>query len=431
MVGEALGNQQVIEAVLQFGSPLFLYDGSILRDTYRSLREALPNEIDIFYSMKANPVLGISELLCREGACCEVCSAVELEVAIKAGFKPSDIIFVGPGKSADEIEQCFQHQIYAIVCESIEEVEQINRMAKARRTTFPILLRVNPDFSIQNAPLKMGGKATQFGMDFDIVNALNPSRFENIKILGIHVYNGTRILDADSVIANTVNVLSLAETFAKKWGLLFECVDIGGGLGIPYFPGENIFNLQKFKSGMALVIKQYIEKYPNTRIILESGRYLVGPCGSLISKVLSVKPSHGEDFIITDGGMNCHMAVTGIGSFIKRNFPTQLISPKTTNLKLRKYNVTGPLCTPGDVTAKQVELPEAHIGDLIKICASGAYGPTASPGRFLSHGFPAEVLFDENKFYLLRRRETVEDILSTQCSLSNMLTNKEILNEKH
>jgi diaminopimelate decarboxylase len=424
----------ILAAAREFDTPLYLYDADLIRARYQLLRRIAPTDMDIFYSLKANPLLGIAEIIRQEDGCCEVCSAAELELALKAGFKPQRIIFVGPGKSLVELTLAVTHKIYAIACESLAEIKKINALGEKHNLIVPILLRINPDFISADAPLKMGGNATQFGIDLSALQQQLPEilTLPQIKIRGIHVYNGTRILNAKTIIQNTKNILQLAEKLITTWNIDFECIDIGGGLGIPYFANEQELAVNIVFTELKLLIADYQAKYGKVRFILECGRYLVGESGIMVSQVVDAKKSHNENFLITDGGMNCHMAATGIGSFMRRNFPISMLAQKNTlaqEQNLVTYNITGPLCTPGDLIAKQVQLPATHVGDLILIHFAGAYGASASPGRFLSHGYPAEVLCAANQFYLLKRRETSADILLTQYSYLN--TSGENSNEPH
>jgi diaminopimelate decarboxylase len=419
MMSQGIWNNksELARAATQFGTPFYCYDSSILEETFRSLRKVLSKNVDIFYSIKANPNIALCDELRQLGACAELCSYYEILAAIKTGFDPKNIIFVGPAKLDKEIHKCLELGVYAIICESIEEFKRISKLAGQRGQVARVALRINPSHISKSALLKMGGKPSQFGMDEEIVFANKDFflKMPHIKLVGIHIYNGTRILNADTIIENSAYILNLARILQQEWNQVFEMVDIGGGLGVPYFDNEETLDLEKLKSGMAHVIQAYINDFPHTRIILESGRYLVATAGVLISCVLDIKPSKGELFVITDGGTNCHMAAVGIGSFVKRNFPISAICIKENNDESScQYNVTGPLCTPGDLIGKQVLLPQLSIGDFVLVKNSGAYGPTASPVMFLSHGFPAEVLFKHNTFHLIRDRFTEHEFIDKQ-----------------
>ncbi len=403
----------------QYGTPLYLYDAEKYKESYEEIKTAFSEEVDVFYSIKANPNINICAEMRKLGACTEVCSYTELVTVIKAGFLPENIIFVGPAKTREDIVACLNYDIYAIVCESKAEFKLISEIATKKQQVARVALRINPSFSCKNALLKMGGQPSQFGMDENQV--MRDKHYflsmPSIHLMGIHIYNGTRILDPQVIAENTENVLVLSDKISKEWGVKFSMVDIGGGLGVPYFDNEPELNQTELKSLMHPIIHAYRENNPHTRIILESGRFLTAKAGIFISQILDVKLSKGEYFLITNGGTNCHMAAVGVGGLIKRNFPISLL-PQFPDVypshSLTEYNITGPLCTPGDLVGKKVLLPDAYSGDFIIIHHSGAYGATASPVMFLSHGFPTEVLVKEGKPYLIRKPQKTVDFLSHQ-----------------
>ena len=190
------------------------------------------------------------------------------------------------------------------------------------------------------------------------------------------------------------------------------------GFGVAYFENESAININALISEINGLFNHYQKTHAETRFIIELGRYLVAESGYLIASVQSVKKSHEKNYLVVDAGMHCYLAVTGLGSFVHRNFPAQLISrtKKNSNEKIN-YQVAGPLCTPGDILLRDIALPTVKRNDLLVISNAGAYGLTASPGKFLSHGCPAEVILDGEKLHCIRRRETAEDILATQLSL--------------
>ena len=416
-------DKHIQTAIQKFGSPLYLYDADHIRAMYQRIRLHAPTQLDVFFSMKANPLLGVGQLLNSVGGCCEVCSAAELHVALHAGFLPENIIFVGPGKTIDELALCVEHGIYAVVCESFAEMDRLALIAADKKQRISVLLRINPNFTVDKAPLKMGGKPTQFGVDINELrkNKKRIRQYTQLKIIGIHVYNGTRILDADGIIKNTQAILALSKSLSAEWSIPFSCVDIGGGFGVAYFANENELDVEKVFRELQPIFAEYLSHFPDTRFILESGRFLVGQSGVLIGEVLDIKQSHQEQFIICDAGMHCHMAATGIGSFVRRNFPMYSVPrSKRHGVPMETYHITGPLCTPGDVLARSIEIAQVQVGDYIVVERSGAYGPTASPTGFLSHGYPAEVMFDHDTFYLMRPRQTKQDILAQQVSLATV-----------
>ena len=408
------------QAVKEFKTPLYLYDSEKIAHQYLQLRQHLPQDIDIFYSLKANPLIGIAQILKQLGASCEVCSLAELKLALHAGFAAQQIIFVGPGKSNEEIHAAINADIYAIVAESEDELHLINAYAIAMQKKVDVLLRVNPNFSVSSAPLKMGGRASQFGFEMQALNKILVRRhnFSQINFKGMHIYNATRILCANNFIENTRKILDLVDQIQKQHAWNCACIDIGGGIGIAYHDDEKSFDIQAVSSKLHMLVADYQKKYKRTRFILESGRFLVGESGILISKVLATKTSHGKHFLITDAGMNCHFASSILGSVWHRNFPIQLMQtsyPRVSQSQV--YNISGPLCTPNDIVAKDITLTTAKKDDLIIISKVGAYGSSASLGRFLSHGYPAEVIYHQGRLNLVKRRENYQDIVNGQIKL--------------
>ncbi|HEV3359933.1 MAG TPA: type III PLP-dependent enzyme [Pseudonocardiaceae bacterium] len=403
----------ISEIAERFGTPLYLYDGDILRDTYEDLRARLHPCVDIFYSAKANPNVSVCAVLRSLGAGIEVSSLVELRTALRAGADSERIIFLGPGKSRAELEACVEQGIHAIVCESLDELRTVDELRPHERTQ--ILLRVNPTFTAKGALLSMGGKPRQFGIDEATVREARPvlDGLRHTRVSGIHVYMGTRILSAAGIVANTSGILDTADKLADELGIELATVDIGGGFGVPYFDNESALDVPTAVAGINAAVAEFSDRRPGTRIITELGRYLAGWCGTYVVRARYVKQSMGEWFVVADGGTNHHMAAVGIGSFVKRNFPVVSLS-HADEPPSREYTVTGPLCTPNDVVGKSVKLPEIQPGDLIGVLRSGAYGPTASPVQFLSHGYPAEVLVLAGTPHLVRRRDTVEDLLGHQ-----------------
>ncbi|MCK6077212.1 diaminopimelate decarboxylase [Paenibacillus silvae] len=399
----------------RFGTPLYVYDGEVLRQVYQELRGLLTPQVELFYSLKANPNISIVNMLREMGARAEVCSLAELHTAVEAGVDPQHIIFLGPGKSDAEITACIRYGIYAIVTESFQELERIEEIAAHEGRMMSVALRVNPSFSVKGSRLTMGGKPRQFGIDEQSV-LQGKERFEkytHIEIMGLHVYMGTRMLEIEPIVENTRHILELAERIENELDITLRMVDVGGGLGVPYHEGEQFLDISELTEQLNPMFESFQRSHKNTRLFMELGRYLVGTCGMLVSRALYVKPSYGEKFVVTDGGTNCHMAAVGTGSYVKRNFPIASLT-RYGETPEAEYNITGPLCTPNDVVGKRVSLPPVEQGDLLGVFHSGAYGPTASPTHFLSHGSPAEVLIVGGEAFLIRERDTPEDLLGKQ-----------------
>ncbi|WP_131743277.1 alanine racemase [Actinomadura roseirufa] len=398
----------------EYGTPLYVYDGAALTGALDGLRDALPAGTEIFYSLKANPNLGVCALLAAHGARAEVSSLVELVTAVKAGVSPDDIVFLGPGKSRAELAACVATGIRAVVVESFQELADLDEVAAEAGARQRVLVRVNPATGAARSGLTMGGKPRQFGIDEKALLAAGPigDRHPHLDVAGVHAYLGTRILDAAAVAANTALVLEMAERVAAATGIALGTVDVGGGLGVAYFDGESDPDLDGLRAGMAEAVAPFRERHPHARLLFETGRYLAARAGTYVVRVRYVKESMGKRFAVTDGGTHHHMAAVGIGSYVKRNFPVRLLGDPRGPAE--PWQLTGPLCTPHDLVAKDVALPGPRAGDLIGIERSGAYGPTASPGLFLGHGFPAEVLVHEGAAHLVRLRDEPADLLAKQ-----------------
>jgi diaminopimelate decarboxylase len=408
----------IAEAV---GTPYYCYDASDIRVQFQRLRTSLP-DIGCLYSVKANPNKAIIEILHSEGAGCEVCSLAELETALAAGVAPNEIIFVGPGKSIDELTRCIQLGIRAVIAESYTELKLLERIACSRGVVQAVGLRINPALRPAAAKLVMSGKPTQFGIE---ENQLPEAvtflcSCQHLTLVGIHVYFGSRILDAAAIRYNTDLILQLAVETAELAGHTLAFVDVGGGFGVKYFPGEPELDLTKLGTEMAGVIHDFTRRSPTTKIIMELGRFLVAHAGVFVTSVRYIKRCGGKLFAICDGGSNCHATAAGIGCLFRRNFPIARLTG--TRERGTVYTLTGPLCTPTDVIGEDIALGDLECGDLVGIFQSGAYGASASPVHFLGFGHPAEVLIDDDNVRLIRGRTSVCELIDSQISVPLELT---------
>lgn len=404
------------EVISRYGSPLYVYDSAELEGRYDALRSRLHEAVDVFYSLKANPNVAICALLGRRGAGAEVSSLVELLTAQRAGIPPERIVFLGPGKSIAEIEACCTAGIGALIVESVPELAIADEVARRTGTGITVLLRINPSFQSARGGLAMGGKARQFGIDEKVVaESLDlVGRYPAVRIAGIQVYLGTRILSEEAIIDNTARILSMAERLSEQCGFPLDVVDFGGGLGVAYHENERDLDLAVLTEGINAAVAKFVVDHPDTKIMMELGRYLAATCGTYATTIRYVKESFGERFAVADGGTNHHMAAVGIGSVVKRNFPIALLG-RVSDAPPVPWQVTGPLCTPNDLLGRKVPLPaDLRPGDVIGVHRAGAYGPSASPVFFLSHGYPAEVLVHDGETHLVRRRDVPEDLLAPQ-----------------
>lgn len=411
-------NEQIVKTKAQFGTPTYLYDEAALQAGYRELREALPTCVDIFYALKVNPNLSLVKLIRSYGGCTEVCSMAEMEIALQAGVAPSDIIFLGPYKTPAEHKRALAVGVYAIVVESETELAKLSKLAQQLGVKAPVAIRINPNFSAAGSPWKMGGRATHLGIEENtaVANFGAYATLPNIDLKGLHVYNGTKILSAQSVYENCDYILSLYDTISERHGLTFSMVDVGGGIGIKYYDNEDALDSTLMKSLLAPLFEDFHRRHPQTRIIMESGRFVIGRAAQLLVTVDNIKSNHGKVFLVTDGGTHCHAATVGSGQVLKRNFPIRNVTA-TAHAPTATYHVAGPLCNPDDLLGRNVALAEASEGDILAVAASGAYGPSASPVLFHSHGHPAEVLLSKGQLLLIRKRDTVAAIVAPHSDL--------------
>lgn len=339
----------------------------------------------------------------------------EMYVAQKAGFTPDRILFVGPSKSEAELREAIAKQIFLLVIESEQELLLADRIAGELDKTIEVAVRINPAFDAAGSKLKMGGGARQFGIDEEGIEKVlrRTSRLDHARVTGIHVYLGTRILDYEVAWKNTRYVFELAQRIRESAGIELRVIDFGGGLGVPYFAGEHEFDIEKFGEQFHLFFKDYYNSMPPARFIMEVGRYLVAESGIYVTRARYVKKSRGQTFVLVSGGLNHHQATTSIGALIKSHFPIENLS-KMGLPKDEEVHVCGPLCTPADVLGKSVRMAGVEPGDLLGILKSGAYGLTASPIDFLSHGHPVEVMVYKGKDFLVRNETSVEEVLRNQ-----------------
>lgn len=394
-----VGGVSVRSIVETVGSPVFVYDGAVMRRSYRALADALGGFADIHYSVKANPAERIIGLFLDEGAGVEIASLGEYRAARNAGAAADRILFAGPGKRKSELDAVIGEGIGEIHLESLEEIERIEAISARLGKRVKAGLRINPVADAQAGAMRMGGKPTAFGfceeeLD-DVLARLAGSA--HIEIVGIHVYGGTQILDAAALLNQWRHAIRIAGTVAAQLARPLETIDLGGGLGIPYYAGEKSLDLDAVKSGLPELssVLHADALLRHARIVVEPGRSIAGPGGIYVVEVNSVKQVRGTRFVITDGGMHHHLAASGnLGQIIKRDFPI-VAAAQLDDVELAPATVVGPLCTPLDTLARDALLPRLEAGDLIAVLQSGAYGPSASPGNFLSHPAAIEVLVED------------------------------------
>jgi diaminopimelate decarboxylase len=407
----------ISEIARNFGTPFYLYHGETIVGRVRRVREAVGTEVS--YSVKANPSLGVCQLIAREReAGAEVASSGELAVALAAGFEPEDIVFAGPGKTDDELRRVVEAGIFADNVESLGEIDRLAKIAKAMGREIGVGLRINPTAQLMGSQMRMGGTVGQFGMDqAELREAVEKTLSHPELILrGIHVYTATQVFEVEPLLEHCRNIFEIALEAADYAGGPLEMIDFGGGFGVPYFEKMSEFDLERFGDGFRELQNAYRTdpRLEGCRFLFELGRYLVADSGVYVTRAVDVKQTRGKTFVVTDGGMNHHLTATGnMGQVFRKSYPLLNLT-RMSGVPEEGIAVAGPCCTPLDMFGSNISLADPEVGDLIGVFYSGAYGFSASNLGFLSHPAPAEVLLWRGEAHLLRAGGKPEDVLDGQ-----------------
>jgi diaminopimelate decarboxylase len=405
----------------EYGTPFYLYHGEMISERVRRVRDALGAEVS--YSVKANPSLGVCQLIAGAGqAGAEVASSGELTLARAAGFEPEDIVFAGPGKTDDELRRVVEEGIFADNVESLGEIDRLARIAGQMGRRIGVGLRINPAAQLMGSGMRMGGTVGQFGIDqAELEEAVRKTlSHPELSLRGIHVYTATQVFEVEPLLEHCRNILEIALEAADLAGRPLEMVDFGGGLGIPYFEKMVEFDLDGFGEGFRELLASYRSdpRLAGCRFLFELGRYLVADAGVYVTRVVDVKQMRGKTFAITDGGMNHHLTATGnMGQVFRKSYPLLNLTRMSGAPGEEGVAVAGPCCTPLDLFGSNIPLAAPEIGDLVGVFYSGAYGFSASNLGFLSHPSPAEVLLLNGEVHLLRSGGKPEDVLAGQEAL--------------
>lgn len=374
------------------GTPLYLYSAPLIERRTERLRAELPAGLALLYALKANPHPSVVARMASLVDGCDVTSAAEIATALAAGVPGHRLSVTGPGKSDDDLAAAVAAGALVVV-ESLHEAGRLVALAGGRRPR--VALRLNPPFGLA-AEARMGGGARRFGVDSEAAPevlaaiARLPLAFE-----GFHVYAGSRCLDALAIADAQRATLRLACELAPFAPAPIRLLNLGGGLGIPCFPGEAPLDLSVSGDALRAVAREAARVLPGARLALELGRYLVGEAGLYLTRVIERKESRGRVFVILDGGAHHHWHATGALEGRRHlHFPLAVIrrggpvTPRSTE----HVTVCGPLCAPHDTWAEDTVLPIVEPGDLVAVFQSGAYGPSASPQGFLRRPPPGEIL---------------------------------------
>lgn len=388
----AIGGRKASELVAEAGTPLFVYDGALIEARVSALRAALPERLGLHYAMKANPFAPLLRHMAGLVDGFDIASGGELLMAEAAGVPAERISFAGPGKRDADLEAAISRGV-TLNLESAREAERALAIAERVGRAPKLAIRVNPDFDLKGSGMKMGGGAKPFGVDAGAVPALARRIIASgAEWRGFHIYAGSQTLDAAAIIEMQAATLLLAARLAEESGAVLPACNLGGGFGIPYFPGDAPLDLAALGTALAERFAALPEVLQETAFCIELGRYLVGEAGVYLTRIIDRKESHGEVFLVTDGGLHHQLAASGnFGTVVRRNYPSAIATRFGAPVE-EEASVVGCLCTPLDRLADRGGFPRAEEGDLVAVFCAGAYGASASPMHFLGHGPAAERL---------------------------------------
>ncbi len=381
-----VGGQRVDDLIARAGdTPLFVYDLSMVGARVAMLRAAMPTSLSLHYAIKANshPDLLAAMATLVDGF--DVASGGELGMALGAGMAAEHISFAGPGKRDDEIDAAIEAGV-TLNAESEGEVARALAIGVRLGMCPRIAVRVNPDFDLKGSGMRMGGGAKPFGVDAERVpDLVRHLVAEGVDWQGFHIFAGSQALDPAAIMETQAQTMALAASLAEAAGAPPPLVNMGGGFGVPYFAGDEPLDVASIGEALDRLIEQRPPILRDTRFAIELGRYLVAESGVYLTRVVDRKLSHGETFVIVDGGLHHQLAASGnFGTVIRRNYPLAVANRWGAPV-IDPVNVVGCLCTPIDRLGESVALAQADVGDVIAVFLAGAYGASASPAAFLGH----------------------------------------------
>ena len=373
-------------------TPLFVYDRAMLTARAAEWRTAMPGEVQLHYAMKANPFAPLLAHMATIVDGLDVASGGELALALASGMAAEHISFAGPGKRDRELEAAIAAGA-TLNLESAGEGARALAIADSIGTRPRLAVRVNPDFDLKGSGMKMGGGAKPFGVDADAVPALVRMLIDaGADWRGFHIFAGSQALDADAIADTQAQTVALAARLAEAVGAAPPLVNLGGGMGVPYFPGDRAVDAATVGARLAETLGTRGAALAESGFAMELGRWLVAEAGVYLTRVVDRKVSHGETFLVTDGGLHHQLAASGnFGTVIRRNYPIA-VAGRFGREAVETVSVVGCLCTPLDRLGDQVGLPRADVGELIALFQAGAYGASASPAAFLGQGPAREML---------------------------------------
>ena len=388
-----IGGKPVSDWAEQAGrTPLFVYSQTRIEQRFADLREAMPDRLKINYAIKANSFAPLLSFVSNLADGLDIASGGELEMVRATGFDLSRVSFAGPGKRDVELEAAITAGV-TLNLESEAEAGRAIAIAEHLGLTPSLAVRVNPDFELKGSGMKMGGGAKPFGIDAERVPSLIKKIVETgCNFRGLHIFTGSQALSAEAVIDMQAKVLDCADRLAREADVPLPKLNMGGGFGIPYFPGDEPLDVHAVGQALEAQFAALPDTLADAELFIELGRYLVGEAGVYLTRIVDRKVSYGETYLVTDGGLHHQLAASGnFGTVVRRNYPVAIASRFDVQPE-EEANVVGCLCTPLDRLADKAHLPRAEVGDLIAVFCAGAYGASASPSAFLGQGPAIEML---------------------------------------
>ena len=377
----------------RYGTPLYVYDLDEVASARDELFDSLPEQFELFYALKANPHRDlVAELGTGAGRRCraEISSTGELDVALAAGIPGERCLYTGPGKTAGELDYAIGHGVRMFSTDSVSDVQHVGAAALRHGVVADCLLRVNSLSASAATSIRMTGTPSQFGFDSEMLpEVLAELRaVAGVELAGMHFFPLSNAKDEEGLVEEFRHTLEVAAELVQQLDLPLRFLDIGGGFTVPYAVpgGRGVYPKLRaeLESALDLHFPQWRAGTP--QLACESGRFLIGGSGTLVTRVSNVKVSRGRKFVILDAGINTFGGMSGLGRLLP--VAVELDSDGPTE----KGSLVGPLCTPGDILGREIHLPELQAGDLVTIPNAGAYGPSASLLAFLGRPAPAEVI---------------------------------------
>jgi diaminopimelate decarboxylase len=384
------------------GTPLYVYSAATIASRYRAIDEAFAGYPHaIHYALKANSTLALVRLLRGLGSAVDANSGAEIDVAMRAGFIPPQIVLSGVGKTTAELAQAIDLGVRSINAESAGEVGRIDALARERQTRVPIALRVNPDIDAKSHPhISTGLKTNKFGIPIEQVRDLcgHTRSLAGLEVTGLHIHVGSQITDLEPLQRATAAIVRLARELGND-GTHIGHLDLGGGLGVSY-DGTPVPQASDYAAALLPIVRE-----SGLPIILEPGRHVVAPSGALLTRVVDVKAQPGGKlFMVMDAGMTELIRPMLYGAF-HRIQPVEQTDAATVTC-----DIVGPLCESSDTLGRDRLLPRPEVGDLFAILDAGAYG-SAMASNYNRRLLPAEVLIQDGRATLIRRRQTIDELL--------------------